>query len=65
MWTLVGTILQIALGAWVLMSRRIAWVTSVGMVISTLPAMKASMAVARLVMIGKSIPSRYGLPLRQ
>jgi len=53
---------QIAFGAWLRRSRSTCCVTSVGKVRSSLPEMKASIAVERLVMIGISTPSRYGRP---
>ena len=63
--TLIGAISQIAVGSCVLMSFISAAVISVGKVMSTLPATKASTAVARLLMIVYSMPSRYGRPFFQ
>ena len=56
--TLIGLISQIAVGSCDLMSLTSAAVISVGKVMSTLPATKASTAVARFLMIVYSMPSR-------
>jgi len=56
--TLVGFSSQIACGACAFTSFRSGIVTSVGKVMSNLPAMKARMAVDRLGMMVNSMPSR-------
>ena len=56
--TLVGTSSQIACGAWLLMSFISGTVTSVGKVMSNLPATKPRIAVERFGMIVYSMPSR-------
>ena len=56
--TLIGVISQTAVGSCDLMSFDSAAVISVGKVMSTLPATKASTAVARFLMMVYSMPSR-------
>src|SRR6516162_3662400 len=63
--TLSGATTQIAFGAWDLMSLSRGTVTSVGKVMSNLPAMKARIAVERFGMMVNSMPSRYGRPFFQ
>ena len=63
--TLIGLISQIAVLSCDLMSFSSAAVISVGNVASILPAMKASTAVARFLMMVYSMPSRYGRPFFQ
>ena len=63
--TLVGATTQTAFGACALMSLSSGIVTSVGKVMSNLPAMKASIAVERLGMMVNSMPSRCGRPFFQ
>ena len=63
--TLLGRMVHWACGAWELMSFSSGGDTSLGKVMSWLPAMKESMRVDWLAMIAYSMPSRYGRPLRQ
>src|SRR3954471_12921739 len=63
--TLIGSTTHTAFGAWFLTSLSSGIDTSVGNVMSNLPATKARMAVERLVMMVNSMPSRYGRPFFQ
>ena len=63
--TLVGATTQTAFGACVLTSFSSGIDTSVGNVMSNLPAMKARMAVERFGMMVNSMPSRCGRPFFQ
>ena len=63
--TLFGSTTHTAFGAWVLTSFSSGIDTSVGNVMSNLPAMKARMAVERLGMMVNSMPSRCGRPFFQ
>src|SRR4051812_33505971 len=60
--TFIGATSHTASGAWDLMSLSSGIVTSVGNVMSNLPAMNARIAVERLGMMVNSMPSRYGSP---
>ena len=63
--TLIGATTQTAFGAWVLTSLSSGIDTSVGNVMSNLPATNARMAVERFGMMVNSMPSRYGRPFFQ
>ena len=63
--TLVGSTTQTAFGACVLTSFKSGIVTSVGKVMSNLPATKARIAVERFGMMVNSMPSRCGRPFFQ
>src|SRR5215510_9456710 len=63
--TLLGATTQIASGACVFTSFSNGIDTSVGNVISNLPATKARIAVDRFGMMVNSMPSRYGRPFFQ
>ena len=63
--TFSGVVSQIAFGSCECTSFSSGMLTSVGKVMSNLPAMKARIAVERFGMMVNSMPSRYGRPCFQ